>query len=79
MHLARDPGKATAQQRLYARTLMQRLELSTHRFGFQHRSAFKAAGLGEPPLDKDVDAHLCALSKAEASALIKVLRARLED
>lgn len=69
-------GASTPHQRLYIRTLMRELELSTHRFTYQHRGPFADAGLPEPVFDGDIDAHLRTLTKVEASALIKSLLKR---
>jgi hypothetical protein len=66
-------ASCTSRQRLYIRSLLRRCELSTCRFGFQHRVPFKAAGLPEPPMDRDVDTHLQALTLDDASRLIKAL------
>lgn len=70
------PGSCTAHQRQYARILMTQLELSVDRFTCQHRVPFRAARLPEPPLDGDVDAHLRTLSKAQASHLVRALKAQ---
>lgn len=72
------PHTSTPEQRDYIRRLLQLLELPTQRFTYQHRAPWKDARLPEPPFDGDVDAHLRALSKAQASALIRVLKLRAD-
>lgn len=69
----------TPHQRMYARTLMNRLELSTWRFTATHRPVFAAAHLDEPTLGSDVETYLRALTKAQASTLISVLLDRLGE
>lgn len=72
-------GGSTPHQRLYVRTLMRDLGLATGRFTYQHRTPFKSAGLPEPVFDADIDAHLCALSRKQASALIDALKRQAGD
>lgn len=72
-------GRATPHQRLYVRTLMQQLELDVSYFTLMHRRFFEAAGLPAPELDSRVDAALCALSSAQASALITALKKEVPD
>lgn len=67
-------GSITSHQRLYLRSLMIDAELSTVRFSYMHRKPFADAGLPEPPMDADVDAHLCTLDKEQGSRLIKALK-----
>lgn len=73
---ARYAGAATPHQRLYMRTLMDRLDLALDRITLLHRPIFEAAGLPAREPGRQVDAVLCELTKAEASALIEVLKQR---
>ena len=73
--LAQPP--ATQQQLKLVRALMRQAELPTDRYTLMHRIPFVRAGLGEPPMDRDVDAHLRTLTLVQASALIVELRAHL--
>lgn len=71
---ATGSSPSTPHQRLFIRTQMGRLELDTRRWTLFHRRLWTAAHLPEPGLGTDVDAHLCALTRTQASALIEVLR-----
>lgn len=71
--------RSTPHQRLYVRTLMQQLSLDTSRTTLLHRRHFEAANLVPPENGCPVDDFLCALAKAEISALISVLKAEVSD
>lgn len=73
------PNTSTPEQRDYIRRLLDATELSTDRFTYQHRIPWKDARLPEPPFNGDIDAHLRTLSKAQASALIRVLKLRADE
>lgn len=70
---------ATPHQRLYVRTLMQRLELDVSYITLMHRRFFEAAGVPVPEQGSRVDAALCALSKMQAVALISALLKEVSD
>lgn len=71
--------RSTPHQRLYARTLMRELDLDTARITLMHRGYFEAAEVAFPEAGTDVDAALCALTKAECSALVMALKAEARD
>lgn len=74
-------ARCTQPQRDFIRTLLARCELSTDRFTYMHRPAFKTARLPEPAFGASVDACLRELDQAEASRLIDALKrlAGVED
>lgn len=65
---------STDAQHDYIRVLFERLELTTRRFTYQHRAAFRLARLPEPPFDGDIYTHLRAMTREEASRLITALQ-----
>lgn len=70
---------STQAQRDYIRTLLVRCELSARRFTYMHRGPWKDACLPEPPFDGDIEVNLRALSKAQASDLLRALQKRAGD
>lgn len=68
---------ATPHQRMYARTLMRQLDLDTRRLTLMHRGYFETAQVTFPGAGEDVDAALCALTKAECSALVMAMKAEV--
>lgn len=70
------PETCTAHQRQFVRVLLSKLDLSAVRFSYQHRIPWKTARLPEPEFDADIDANLRGLSKLQASALIRALKAQ---
>lgn len=82
MNMSTNPkggSLCSPHQRLHIRTTMQRMELDTLRVTLFHRRFWTGAGLPEPPLGMDLDAFLCSLTKAQASAVIKALLAEVDD
>lgn len=75
----RQSSLSTPHQRLYIRTQMQRLELDTLRCTLFHRRLWTAAKLPEPALGTELDAYLCSLTRAQASALIAELAKEFDD
>lgn len=69
---------STPEQRDYIRRLLQMLELPTNRFTYQHRGPWKDARLQEPTFDGVIDTNLRALSKTQASTLIRALKLRAD-
>jgi len=69
----------TPHQRLYIRTLLAQLEIDTRRCTIIHRRFWLGAGLQEPALGTDLDAHLCTLTRVQASALVAELRKEVPD
>jgi hypothetical protein len=65
-------GVSTSYQRLYARCLMQELDLSTQQIGTQHAPVLKAAGL-QARGGEDVDAWLRGLTRRQCSDLNNAL------
>ena len=76
-----DPAAApcTPHQRLYIRTLMQQLELDTHRATLFHNRFWERARIPAPPLGIQLDPVLCELTKAQASALAAALKSEVPD
>lgn len=72
-------GPSTPHQRLYARTMMRQLELDTQRFSAAHERFFLRAKLIRPERGGDVDAHLCAMTRTQISALLQALKAEVGD
>ena len=70
---------STPHQRLYIRTLMRQLELDTLRITLFLRRFWEAAKLPEPALGTELDAWLCSLTRAQASALVAALKAEVPD
>lgn len=64
---------STPQQRLYIRCMFRQLELDTRRATLFHGRFWQGANVTEPPLGTDLDAYLCALSKVEATRVIRAL------
>ena len=63
---------STPHQRLYARSLMHELDLSTREITTMHAPVLKSAGL-QARGGEDVDAWLCGLTKGQCSDLINAL------
>ena len=70
---------STPHQRLYIRTLGTQLDLDNRRVTLFHGRFFEAAGIPAPPLGTDFDAFLCALTKAQASALATAMKEEAGD
>jgi len=66
-------------QRLYLRVLMQQLELDTLRLTLMHRRFFEDAKVQFPGAGTDVEHVLSSLSMADASALIRAMKAEVGD
>jgi hypothetical protein len=69
----------TPHQRLYIRTLMDRAEPDSYHACLMHRRFFEAANLPAPTPGAKLDPTLEALTRAQASALIGVLRKEVGD
>ena len=65
---------STRYQRDTIRRLMGRVELPTRKTTLMHRIPFRAAGLPDPPADRQIEPILEALTFAQASALINALK-----
>ncbi len=70
---------STPHQRLYARVLMNSLDLDTGRITAMHERYFDAAKIAVPEQGSDVDAVLCGLTRIQASNLIGALQKEVED
>lgn len=70
---------ATPHQRMAIRCGFRELELPTDQVTLLHRTHFRRAGLPDPTPGTDVDSHLCAMTRAEASRLIDALKAALPE
>jgi hypothetical protein len=66
--------RSTPHQRLHARTLMERLGLSTITVMGGHAEHFRAAGLDPRGIGRRIDVVLEELTRAEITRLIDVLR-----
>lgn len=66
--------RCTSAQGDFICSLFERLELTTRRFTFQHRAAFRLARLPAPSFDGDINTHLRALTREDASRLITALQ-----
>lgn len=65
---------STRYQRDMIQRLMGRVELPTRKTTLMHRIPFRAAGLPDPPDDRQIEPILEALTFAQASALINALK-----
>lgn len=72
-------GVSTPHQRLFIRTMFGQLDLDTRYMGASHRRFFKAAKLPPPEANASIDAVLCGFTRAQASALIEVLRPEVRN
>lgn len=70
---------ATPHQRLYVRTLMEQLDLDVSYVTLMHGRFFVGARIPKPEQGSRIDAVLCALTWAQASALITVLKKEVPD
>lgn len=74
VYLGAQSGNATSNQREYVRNLMARLELPHDVITLMHAHAFRDAGLQPREAGRSLDAVLGELTRAEAQALIEVLK-----
>lgn len=65
---------STPHQRLYARTLMDQLDLSTIVISARHHKYFRLAGLEPRGIGRRVDSVLADLTRAEILRLCETLR-----
>lgn len=72
-------GPSTPWQRLYIRTMLRQLDLPTDYVSRLNFRAFDAAKLPRPVLGKRVDEVLEALTKQQASALIRAIEPEVVD
>lgn len=70
---------STPRQRLYIRTMLQQLDLPTDYVTRLNCPTFRAANLEQPRLGRRVDEVLEALTKTQASMLIKALEKEVAD
>lgn len=74
LHPGAQTGPATSNQREYVRNLMARLELPLDFITLMHAQAFREAGLRPRDAGRNLEAVLLELTRAEAQALIEVLK-----
>jgi CRP-like cAMP-binding protein len=65
---------STPHQRQAIRCAMRDQDLPTDRITLLHKRLFASASLPAPTPGTDVDSHLCAMRKEEASRLLDALR-----
>lgn len=78
-NLRRVAARATPHQRLFARTLMQQLDLDVRYVTSFHLRFFKTAGIAEPEPGEEIDTVLYGLTTHTANALIGALRKEVSD
>jgi len=79
LYAARNPNlPITSHQLLYIRTLCMQLELPDDRLGVLHRDLWRQIGAAWTTERPDFNDALRRLTKSQASALIQILRARLD-
>lgn len=80
-HAAAAPRRehGTAAQRAQIMRLMGKLDLDTRYMTAFHRRFFTTAQIPQPSPNADIDSVLCALSKEQASNLIRALFAEVDD